>query len=839
MRRRAVGVFGLLRNLCVVVVLAIPCSRGATTWHVAQGAPGAADTNAATAAAPLASIGAAMRQVQPGDTILVGDGVYREEVVWTGKDWDDPQQRIVLAAAEGARPVIEGADLVPGPWERAAVTLTAPPDTPAAIFTGAWEPYASLVFVDGQRLRQIGLQGCPARAQSKNGFQYEKQWDGKTVADLQPGSFFYDLEAKRLYLWLADGSDPATHRVEAAVRDQGLTLRGTWTVRGLEVRHVRDGFWPREQAAVVTGRQCVIEDCRFLDNEFLGLIVQGEDGVIRNNELGGNGLEGMTGNYGFRMLIEGNEFHHNGWRGDVVCLTFGNKWVQWREGRFLRNHFHDEPATALWLDINVQNVLVAENRFENCACGVYFEISRWGVIANNVFRNCGRAVWVYGADALVAHNVVDRCGEGITISGYPRTAAYAQSVLEKPHKSCLMAVRNTLVVNNLLIDCAGAFVGITQPTAFGWNNRSDHNAFVWTLPTYHPCGMHIQCMSSWDTLYGKLPIWRQERHCDEHTVMADPGQLASLRSGNKWVGLKETEVFEDARVIGRAAGDYRLRDDSPLRGRGVTLPMELNAPYHPGTGNQVHSRAWAATLLSDAPDPKAAPPVHGDAATGHYRLQPLPQTRSLVDLAACAPGTPGLNLEWQASGNYPRFRQDLPDETADPDAWRVCPDNLVQDNSFRQPMTKEGEAGASPWTGRGGLHTSSGMACANLSPAPATAPLAFQKLGTAAPGERYVLYVDLHIAAADPAAAAVGEAFLALGPDLKPVGDPIALRTAAGAALAWSGHAVEVPLGPEVLAGQDLFVVLRARVEGTGATANPAALVRWDDVIVLKGPPQG
>jgi hypothetical protein len=237
---------------------------------------------------------------------------------------------------------------------------------------------------------------------------------------MRPGSFHYDAEGRQLLVWLEDGADPAGHSVEASVRDVGIMLRGTWTLRGLEVRHVADGFWPHEQAVAVLGNGAMVEDCRILHNDFVGLIVSGQDIVIRNNEIAHNGLMGTCSNFGHRPLVEGNHIHHNGWRGDVACLTLGNKWVQWREARFLRNRFHDEAGCALWLDINDANALVAENLFERCNCAVYFEISRWGVIANNVFRQCGRGIWIYSADTLVAHNVLDGCGEGITVSGYPR-----------------------------------------------------------------------------------------------------------------------------------------------------------------------------------------------------------------------------------------------------------------------------------------------------------------------------------------------------------------------------------------------------------------------------------
>ncbi|MGQ9730341.1 MAG: right-handed parallel beta-helix repeat-containing protein [Candidatus Zipacnadales bacterium] len=488
-------------NLLLYILLrGLVNASPAATYYVSQQSPNATDDNMGTEAAPLKSIGAAIRRVQPGDTVLVGDGVYREAVVWEGEDWNNPRQRITLAAAPDAHPVIEGADVVRGPWKRANLTLKRVSETPPAIYACPWDRRAQMLFVDGEPLNQIGLQGNPKRAESTNGFQFQKQWDGKDIEDMRPGSFYYDDTAKQLYVWLADGSSPQGHTIEAAVREVGIMARGTWTIRGLEVRHVADGFWPHEQAVAVSGKQVIVENCHIHHNDFLGLIVSGQDGIIRHNQLDHNGLCGMVSNYGHRMLVEGNEFHHNAWRGDVKCLSAGNKWVQWREARFLRNYFHDEPAAALWCDINVQNALIAENLFENCSVGVYFEISRWGVIANNIVRNCGRGIWVYSSDVLVAHNIVDGCGEGITVTGHPREATYAQSVKEQPPKNCLMAVRNVLIVDNILVDCPGSFIGITKSTPFSWGNWSDYNAFVWTLPVYHRTGQHINFMDSWDTL---------------------------------------------------------------------------------------------------------------------------------------------------------------------------------------------------------------------------------------------------------------------------------------------------------------------------------------------------
>ncbi len=809
------------------------------TYHVAQMAPAASDQNVGNEQAPFLTIGAAMRVVKPGDTILIGEGTYRDRVVWEGEDWKNPDVRITLTAAPGARPVIKGSDVVPGPWEPAEVKLSAPPEKDPAIYSCPWEPYSMMVFVDEMPLKQIGLQGNPARAEATNGFQYKKQWDGKSVEDLRPGSFYCDGNAKRLYVWLADGADPEDHVIEASVRDQGIALRGTWTVRGLDVRHVQDGFWPREQAVALTGNGTILEDCRITHNDFLGTIVSGQDCIIRNNEIGHNGLEGLTSNVGFRMLVEGNEFHHNGWRGDVVCLTYGNKLVMWRDVKFLRNRWHDEPASALWLDISDGNALIAENTFDNCACGVYFEISRWGIIANNVFRNCGRAIWVYGSDVLVAHNVLDGCGEGITVTGFPRTATYSQSITERPHKDCLMAVRNVLAVNNILIDCPGSFIGVTKSSPHGWGNWSDYNAFVWTLPAYHRTGNHINFMQSWDDLFSRLPTWRMERHCDTHSVVVDPGLLGQIQDGSPYVGLGEADVLADARFVDRQAGDYRLAADSPLVGRGVTVPLELNSHCMPCDGNQVLTRQWALTRLADAPDPQAAQPVYGTQDNGHYRLQPLPALHPLVDLDAAEPGTPGLNLQWRESGEYPRFTTAGEGNAAQPNDWVLLPDNLLADPSFAQPFAKPGEEPASPWVAAGGIHTYMGTACANLPPGQRTNAIAYQKVGTLRANAEYLLCGDMSVRSVSEQLAAIGEMYLAVGDPRKPLAEVRARRAEPGRGGSWNTYDLHLRTdgGPNV--GQELFVVIAARVEGPEGveSSDPAAFVRWDDLWLLSSPP--
>lgn len=823
---------GAAAALCVALLACGGPACGATLY-VAQTHPEAADDNPGTEAQPLRTISAAVERVQPGDTVYVKEGVYREMVTWE-EDWDDPQQRITLAAFPGHRPVVKGSDVLEGPWERLEG------DRP--IYFTPRDIYTQMLFCDQQPLQQIGWQGHPERIPEKRGgFVWQRQWVGRGLEDMRPGSFFYEDDEERLYVWLADGGDPAERVMEAAVRPTGFTLRGTWTLDGFDVKHIMDGLWPNEQAVAVIGKRCIVQNCRITHNEFVGLIVAGEDCIIRNNEIAHNGLMGFASNRGFRMLVEGNEFHNNAWRGDVVCLSAGHKWVMWRDSKFIGNWWRDEPAAALWLDINDCNILIAENRFDNCAIGVYFEISRWAVIVNNVFRNCGRAIWIYSSDALVAHNVLDGCGEGITISGYPRHCNYNQTTGE-PSRACLMAVRNNLVVNNIIVDSPGSYVGITEDDGYGAGNFSDYNAFAWTLPIYHRTGHHINFMSSWHTLYARLPEWRIQRHYDTHSVIADRGLLRQVQTDPRYVVLGPHDVVAEAGFENRHAGDYRLRADSPLHGRGVRIPPVLNSAYVPGEGDEIVTRAWAPTLIADAPDPETARPVHG-GEDGHYRLQPLPRLQRLVDLDAQPACSPGLNLRWRETGRYPQFDDSREPDVAADDEWMVFPDNRLEAPGFRRPMTAGGpDDGPGPWYARGGVHVHSGIAAVNMPPTRRRDAVAFQRVGTVAPDCEYILWGDMTAYSRDARVGAVASLYLAVGEELEPLGERATLTAAPEHRRGWITRDTRVRTGAadeDPLVGRDLYVVIAARVEGPDDIEGdqPVAFARWDNLVLLSGEP--
>jgi len=771
-----------------------------------------------------------MAKVEFGDSVYVKSGVYREAVVWDRADRRRKTARTTLSAYPGHRPVIKGSEIVPRPWTQ----MTGKP-----IYTCSWDDYAQLVFFGQTPLKQIGLQGSPERAEKGAGFRFKKQWDGKGVDDMRPGTFYYDKDKKQLHVWLPDGGDPGDYVVEAAVRSTGISTRGTWTVSGFDVRHVKDGC--REHTAIgAQGIGVVVEACRITHNGLMGLIVVGADCVIRNCEIAYNGLCGLSCPNSVRMLVEGNECHHNSWRGDVVCLHHSNKITRWNDCRFLRNHFHHE-MTGLWLDINVNNALVAENLFEDCQCGLYYEISRWGVLVNNVFRNCHRGLWSYSSDVLIAHNAFDQCSTGIVVTASPRHA-WLSGTVRADRRDCAMAVRNNLVVNNIIVDSPGAYISVNEASAYGWGNYSDYNVFAWTLPAYHPSADHIKFASGWHRYYANLAFWRRERHYGEHSMIADPGVYQKVHEGFRYVYVGKQDVAEAVGIVDRERGDYRLAADSPLLRRGIGIPSILDSICTRAADDLTRPGAWAPTQLKGAPPGAKSLMKVWDA--DHYRIQPLPATHRLVDLDAQGPADPGLNVNWQRTGQYPAFGVDGDMARASTIDCMVYPENRLGDPSFDEKFVRsDAPAGQEPigrWVVRGALHTSHGIGCANLLRGHQSDNVAFQRVCTIAPDTEHILIGDMRVTSRHESFESVGEMYLAVGSSLKPVGVKASVRAKARQERHWNTYDVRYRSTQDD-AGQDLYVVVSARAVGPkdAKTSGPVGFVRWDNFVLLCGSREG
>lgn len=882
-----------MRNMLLTVlsasVLAGTYPARAVDYYVAQQDPAADDRNVGTENRPLRSFAAGVRRLKPGDRLLIKDGVYRPDgLVGIGSDTESfagsPERPTYIMAAEGHRPVVKGSRVVSGRFRPVRVALrktdkvlanihgfnaesfrevvgidtrnvkvevpdyvqqASDLDHTKAGFVGIYvtdhKSPAEIVLAGGEMLRQIGFQGNRERS-TRDSFRLKNEWYGKDVSDMEPGSFHHDVERRKLYVWLRDGADPNAAEIESAVSTRLLYVyRASYvTIRGIEFRHVRDGAKGGDIAAVtVQGDHITVEDCVFSHAGFAALSVSGRDLMLRNSEIAYGGVCGLTGTNIIGMRIEGNGFHDNNFRGDVTNVHSGNKLTDAVGVTAMRNTFRNENAPAFWLDINCHDALVAENTFENCAAvAIHYEISRWGVIANNIIRDSSTGLWVYSSDTLVAHNVFDGCGEAIRLTSMPRCCFTQRNSAEKRGYT-LHATRNNLFVNNLLINCPGSYVTASPESIHGYGNYFEHNVFAWLgdVPV-HWGGNHIKFMIPWDQYIARWGMWARRMNYDHHSVIADPKLLDLVRSGNGWAHLQSYDLVGDPKIIDRASVNYRLSADSPLRGKGVTIPVELNAGFKMHESMDEFAPAYARTALDDAPPHRRTERarVYG---IGHYRMQPLPRVRMLVDLAAQEPGDPGLNTTWLETGRYPRFRDAEPAGVAD-DVYCVGPENRIGDPELTgQPTLPEGMPDVTGEWHRlsGNVGRRHGALYVNVHAynRPPNANRAVQKVGIIGTDTEYVLLCQIRADCRVAGLVSRADIALAVGPSLRIVARANASGTQSRSYMKPVELRIDSAASPE-LVGQPLYILLGGGV--TGEENSPVPLIaqlRWQNLCLHTG----
>ncbi|GAB3255550.1 hypothetical protein GCM10027425_15680 [Alteromonas gracilis] len=251
--------------------------RPLATLVVRQGA-GCSDTGAGTDAAPLCTIGAAAKRALAGDTVLVGPGVYREQVnpTATGEAGAPITYRATSPDA-----VVSGADDLTdaGAW--------------TATGTGAW----SYAWPSATAPRQVWVDGA------------------RLAAGTGAGTWSYDA-ATRTLLVDVGGANPALgHTVEASARSFAFLLRADahTVLEGFTVEDTNLSAVYLDSSAHITLRglrvsgagvhgvtvdasqRVVVEDLQSRDNLSSGLrFFSSSDSSLTGALLERNGLHGAS-----------------------------------------------------------------------------------------------------------------------------------------------------------------------------------------------------------------------------------------------------------------------------------------------------------------------------------------------------------------------------------------------------------------------------------------------------------------------------------------------------------------------------------------------------------------
>jgi len=509
-------------------------------YFVDQRHASASDDNPGTEQRPFKSIRGALTKVQlePGESLWIKDGVYRE-FVWFEprpfldyKPWTPVIQTnvglssaecITLSAFPGHAPVIKGSDLVTG-WTRFRDNIWVTP----------WEHNSQQVFADDRVLRQIGGEPAPHLS--------GRRWRGRLgngIDDMFAGSFYYDLEAKQLYVWLENDQNPNTRCMEVSVRPGAFWL-GPKTmfyaymrIIGLRFRHCNSTVFKGSPMVTLTGRHNVMERCDASWSDGGGASAVGDDLAIVHCTFNHNGIYGLGASLvrGLRV-IDCETSYNNYRRWNASWSAGGCKFIPACHDMIVRGHTAAEniDSCGIWFDGAMSNVTI-ENclAYRNGRAGIMYEIGSRGVIKNNIcYENGHRGIYISDSCyTTVLNNLCYRNGmSGIAVVGVDRPGGLHGRGAKGVHPG-----GNNVVWGNLLIDNCWP-----KLAPKGWAGRPEL-----LMPPEE--GVHVGNVSNYNLFYrsgerGTQPLpfgrnydvgfatslqdWREKTGMDTHSVIARP-----------------------------------------------------------------------------------------------------------------------------------------------------------------------------------------------------------------------------------------------------------------------------------------------------------------------------
>jgi hypothetical protein len=422
MRRRALSF-----AVCIGIVWACEAAL-AREIHVSKAG---SDSAAGSETQPYLTISRAAAVAQPGDTVIVHAGTYREWVK-PAHGGTDENNRITYRAAPGEEVFVKGSERITT-WtsEGSGVWKVELPDS----FFNAYNPYA---------------------LQLSGGWLNYGQWHHRGDVYLNAEAFLEKQKAEELAgaerTWSCEvngdvttiranfgQANPNTELTEINARESifmpEITGLKYITVHGFHFLHAAANWAPPgltlQMGAVGTrmGKHWIIENCEVVNARCVGIILGHAPGVdyrdidafgdhiIRNNIIRRCGQAGIAGQKGAtRCLISGNFIEDTNYRKEfggweTAAIKFHNSVDTVIRGNLIRGVYHQtQGAFGIWMDFGNQGTRITRNIiYRTQAATVFLEMDHGPTLVdNNVL--IGQPVRSNSEATVFAHNLFVDCG---------------------------------------------------------------------------------------------------------------------------------------------------------------------------------------------------------------------------------------------------------------------------------------------------------------------------------------------------------------------------------------------------------------------------------------------
>jgi len=475
--------------ICVFLI----ASGGSNVWgreiHIAKTG---SDSASGSHTNSYLTINKAASVAQPGDTVTVHSGTYREWVKpihgGTGES-----KRIIYRAAPGEKVVIKGSERITS-WTRQAPGVWKV-ELPNSSF-GEYNPYALKVSGGWLNYGKWHHRGDVYL----NGEAYYEKETAQEVAEAKNTWHCQVDEDLTTIIANFGKANPNTELAEINVRESlfmpEITGLKYITVDGFHFMHAAANWAPpvlELQTGAIgprMGKHWIIENCTITNARCVGIILGHAPGVdysdidaygdhiIRNNVIQRCGQAGIAGQKGAtRSLISCNFIENTNYRREfggweTAAIKFHNSVDTVISGNLIRGVYRQQQgAFGIWIDFGNQGIRITRNIIYNTeAATVFLEMNHGPILVDNNIL-IGQSIRSNSEAAVFAHNLFVDCGYEYNPDTGRRSQYY------KPHTAVGVGRKTGTAQDDKWFNNIFIRRGLDQvKTASGY--ASDYNVFL-------------------------------------------------------------------------------------------------------------------------------------------------------------------------------------------------------------------------------------------------------------------------------------------------------------------------------------------------------------------------